>query len=39
MILYTLLTVLLIVLGMLTFVPKYQDAINRFSTGITFFRT
>jgi predicted outer membrane lipoprotein len=39
MILYTLLTVLLIVLGMLTFVPKYQDAINRFSTGINFFLT
>lgn len=39
MILYTLLTILLIVLGMLTFVPKYQDAINRFSTGINFFLT
>ena len=39
MILYTLLTIILIVLGMLTFVPKYQDAINRFSTGINFFLT
>ncbi len=39
MILYTLSTILLIVLGMLTFVPKYQDAINRFSTGINFFLT
>ncbi|TMO56486.1 hypothetical protein [Pseudoalteromonas phenolica] len=39
MILYTFLTILLIVLGMLTFVPKYQDTINRFSTGINFFLT
>jgi len=39
MILYTLLTILLVVLGMLTFVPKYQAAINRFATGINFFLT
>ena len=36
---YALLTVLLILLGMLTFVPKFQTHINRFSTGINFFLT
>lgn len=39
MILYTLLTVLMVVLGMLTFVPKYQAIINQFSIGINFFLT
>lgn len=39
MILYTLLTILMVVLGMLTFVPRYQAVINRFSTGINFFLT
>lgn len=39
MILYTLLIILLVLLGMLTFIPKYQAAINRFSIGINFFLT